>query len=93
MHAEENAMKNFIRMNRKLKRTRVNIHIIRVSRNGQYKNSKPCYHCIQKLANNNLLNIRYVYFSNDEGEISCVKFNDLYLDIENCRISRGNNIL
>jgi pyrimidine deaminase RibD-like protein len=44
------------------------ILVIRVSADNSYRivNSKPCINCAQAMKN---LNLRYIYFSNDDGEI------------------------
>ena len=94
IHAEEDAMNKYIvkqkRKNNK-KRPKIDILVIRITNNGNLKNSKPCLHCILKLESfASVVNIKNVYYSNDNGEIEHIKFNTLYKNKHECVISYGN---
>jgi len=73
------------------KRPKVDILVIRITNNGNLKNSKPCLHCTLKLETfSDLVNIKNIYYSNDNGEIEHIKFNTLYKNKHECVISYGN---
>ena len=63
IHAEINAIFNFPYDKKAIKG--MDIIVIR-NKNGNLKNSRPCNHCIDKMAN---VGIRKVFYSNDEGNI------------------------
>lgn len=101
IHAEENAIKRFLRDNdlynnissrkgKKNKKIKVDLLVVRVSENGQLKNSKPCRNCVEMIFGMKRINVDNVYYSNVNGEIVCEKFKNLYNNIEMCKISRGN---
>lgn len=58
---------------------------------GRLKNSKPCQHCVKKMMNNKYLNIKNVYYSDENGDIQCSRLRDLVMDIDKCVISRNRN--
>lgn len=66
------------RKNRKhRKKIKMDILVIRVSKAGQLKMSKPCYHCTMKMFNCPFARIRYVYYSTNEGTLFKIKLSDL----------------
>lgn len=63
---------------KKLKK--LDLLVIRVSKTGQFGNSKPCIHCILKLAKNlpeKGYTLRTVYYTDEFGNIISSQFNDL----------------
>jgi hypothetical protein len=72
IHAECDAIHKLPPLPRKKKLEKVNILIVRFTKNGKIRNSKPCTNCITKMS---LLppykgySIKYVYYSNDDGTI------------------------
>jgi deoxycytidylate deaminase len=81
LHAEMNAIKNF---NRKcgLYEKKISMIVLRVNLQGELKNSKPCYHCLEELKN---IGIRKIYYSNEHGEIIMEKTKNM----ETTHISRN----
>jgi len=61
---------NAVFTNFKKKIGKYSIIIIRINRKGELVNSKPCIDCMRILK---LLNIKYIYYSNDEGNIVKIK--------------------
>lgn len=53
----------------------LDIYIIRVDKNGNLKDSKPCNHCLKYLKRAKLF--RYCYYSNHQGEIVRSRITDL----------------
>ena len=94
IHAEEDSILKYLnkRKNKESKkRPKIDILVIRITNNGNLKNSKPCLHCTIKLESfSHLVNIRNVYYSNDAGDIEHIKFNTLYNNKHECVISYGN---
>lgn len=90
IHAEANAMKKLLPLPRQKKLKKVDLLVIRVSKNGQFGNSKPCIHCILKLSKNlpeKGYSLRDVYYTNESGSIVCTRFNEL-LHETNPHVSR-----
>ena len=56
---------------------KVNMLVIQMNRSSELKMSKPCYHCIKKLAKHSNVIINNVYYSNREGGLTMEKFSDL----------------
>jgi hypothetical protein len=56
------------RKNSRYKKT-VDILVIRVTKSGLIRSSDPCFKCIEHMQGIRSYRIRYVYFSNSEGEI------------------------
>jgi hypothetical protein len=50
-----------------------NLIVIGVSKHGEFINSRPCYHCLKRLGASGL-NIKYVYYSVQNGSILREKF-------------------
>ena len=80
IHAEANAMKKLLPLPRQKKLKKVDLLVIRVSKNGQYGNSKPCIHCILNLHKNlpdKGYSLRDVYYTDEHGKIVSIRFNEL----------------
>jgi len=80
IHAEHDAINKLPIIKNKKKLKKINILIIKTSPTGLLGNSKPCYHCIQKMLH--LLPKRGykmddVYYTDKEGMIQKIKFNKL----------------
>lgn len=77
IHAEISLMKKLKKVNKNMK---IDILVIRINRNGTLGMSKPCKNCIE-IMNNIAYTKGYiidkVYFSNYDGEITCLKFTTL----------------
>lgn len=56
---------------------KLEIVVIRTDNNGNLKNSKPCSHCIKNMK---LFNIKYVYYSTDDGKIIKERVENLTTD-------------
>jgi hypothetical protein len=65
-HSEIDAM-NKIRMRRKNPRS-VSMFVIRLSKLGTLGESRPCYHCLDRMIKSRL-NIKYIYYSTSTGLI------------------------
>jgi len=80
IHAEANAMKKLLPLPRQKKLKKVDLLVIRVSKNGSYGNSKPCIHCILNLSKN-LPDKGYilhdVYYTDGNGGIISIRFQEL----------------
>ena len=77
-HAEMDAlfkMENLLRIN-KIKKNRFNLIVLRTNRRGDIRESAPCYHCTKELSKNKNIKIDKLYFSRDDGSVSCIKFDD-----------------
>lgn len=87
-HAEVDAL-NHLPPPQELKayKKTINLIVIRIDLNGNLKNSKPCFKCIEYLRKIRGYKLRYVYYSDDNGNILMEKFNDL-LNSENKHVSR-----
>lgn len=80
-HAEINALTKLIRTkisNRKL--ITIDLLVIRTDKNLLLKNSKPCQKCIDYMMQlpKYGYRMRYVYYSNNEGNIIKTNFTNLY---------------
>jgi len=53
----------------------LDIYVIRVDKNGNLKDSKPCNDCLKYLKRVRMF--RYCFYSNDEGEIVRSRLNEL----------------
>jgi cytidine deaminase len=91
-HAETNALSKLIKIRRKNANRMIVIDllVIRTDKSLNFKNSKPCYKCIDHMANlpKYGYRIRYVYYSNCDGVIIRKKLSELY-DEENKHVSHG----
>lgn len=74
-HAEISALKNLRAKNFKFKRQSYDLLVIRLSPKGYLGESRPCYHCLQKLEQvNSGIKIKYIYYSTYNGNIIKEKF-------------------
>lgn len=55
-----------------------NLLVIRIDRNGNLKESRPCCKCLEILYTSRSCRIQYVYYSTSDGTIVREKFRDLY---------------
>jgi hypothetical protein len=74
-HAEVNSLKK-INYNKLKKYKHIDILVIRLSTDMLLTNSKPCYHCLLYMFKSNI-NIKNIYFSTKDGNISKIKFLDI----------------
>lgn len=89
-HAEMDALnkvKGLIKC-QKIKKNKMNLVVIRVSKLGNLCESAPCFHCTQELTNNNHIQINKLYFSRADGSITCVKFNN-WVNCGTSHVSKG----
>ena len=75
-HAEIAAMKrlppykrNKKNKKRRVKRKAVNLLVIRTTRAGELRNSRPCTKCIRQLSTLRYYKIKNIYYSNAKGDI------------------------
>lgn len=76
----------FEKLPKKQKVRGMDIIVIRINKNLELRNSRPCNNCIDKLLK---LGIRKVYYSNDKGDIVC----ELVEQMEKIHISSGEKFL
>lgn len=88
MHAEMEASKKYPKR-WKEKRFHVDLIVLRVDKNGNYKISKPCLHCLAQLSRLGYCKIRKVYYSTENGCIISTRFSDLLME-KDPHISRGH---
>jgi hypothetical protein len=88
MHAEMDSIRRLYNntniINPTKKRIKVSLIVIRINRDGDLKNSKPCYKCVcalKKFNDEGIYKIKNIYYSNADGNIEIVKLNDLVNDI------------
>ena len=89
-HAEIDALNKIeclLRIN-KIKKNKVNLIVLRTNRRGDLRESAPCYHCTKELSQNSNIKINKLYFSRDDGTISCIKFNE-WEKCGTCHVSKG----
>lgn len=70
-HAEENALQRVHYTNR------CDIVVVRLSKNGQFGNSRPCTHCLYKMKHRRGLTVVDVYYSTSVGQLVCQRMTDL----------------
>jgi len=73
IHAEEDAIMKLPYMKSKKRLESVNILVVRLSKTNKVQCSKPCHNCIKMLSTYPKIkgyNIRYVYYSNENGGIT-----------------------
>lgn len=90
-HAEIDAMLKLPSKRRGAKLTKISLVVIRVSTNGELRNSRPCVHCLKRLQYLYIFgyNLCNVYYSDANGDIIREKYEDL-LRSEQQHVSRGN---
>lgn len=74
IHAEIDAMYNYL--SRAKKYSKVDLIVIRINKQGKYRQSRPCYHCIMRL-NKSMGIIKNIYYTNDNGDITVEKLTDM----------------
>ena len=74
---------------KKIKKTKMNLVVIRVNKTGNLCESAPCFHCTKELiANSDFVKIDKLYYSRSDGSITCIKFSDwVYCGASN--VSKG----
>jgi len=85
-HAEVNALKKL--PPNKDHPIRINILVLRISKQGVLGMSKPCAHCLDYMSRIKGYTIRHIYYSNEEGKIIRHSYNQLAND-ENKHVSTG----
>lgn len=90
IHAERDAI-NKLKFNHNLKRLRtVNLLVVRFSLLNELRNSKPCVNCVnamKRLPIKKGYRIRYVYYSDDKGNI----VRERLTSFESGKICKRNN--
>ena len=86
IHAEMCAM-NKLRIKKDNKK--INILVIRITHDGELRQSRPCKHCIMSLSQYRNVRIKNIYYSDQNGDIIKEKFKDM-IDGDNFHISKGN---
>jgi hypothetical protein len=79
-HAEDDAIKHLTPIGKKKNKVKVEILVIRITKNSKLCMSKPCLHCIECINKKPQLKgyiIVKVLYSNEMGEITEVKINEL----------------
>lgn len=83
LHAEMQAILKFPPPKKKKRIRKINMIVIRFNSDGKLKNSKPCINCL-KFISFHSKKMSYImnniYYSNDDGTISCAKFSSLLYD-------------
>jgi cytidine deaminase len=86
-HAEMNAIDIMIKKTICKKKT-INLIVLRVHKNNTLSLSQPCYHCSTEMMKNKHVNIKYLFFSDENGDIQKHDFNTWYNET-NHHISSG----
>jgi hypothetical protein len=89
-HAEMEALNKAKALLRcgKLKKNKMNLIVLRINKLGQLCESAPCFHCSKELAENNFIQIDRLYYSRNDGTITCIKFDD-WTKSGNSHVSKG----
>lgn len=66
----------------------LDLYVIKYNSLGKMTNSQPCYNCAKELYNNKKIKISKLFFSNSDGTITKVNFDEWFLNTEH-HISRG----
>lgn len=69
---------------------RFDLVVIRVNSRGLLRMSKPCIHCVIGLWKKCGDRLRNIYYSDEDGNIICVKFKDMLSCKTSCCVSKGN---
>jgi cytidine deaminase len=67
------------------KRIDLDLIVVRVNKCGSLSNSKPCAKCLkylERLNQTSCYRVRDVYYSDSNGQVICVKFNELVKDVQ-----------
>ena len=95
LHAEEAAFKKLLNCT-EAKQIKINVAVIKITRDGQYRNSKPCVHCLQSMyitSQKKGYKLNKIYYTSDDNTISSNTYLNL-LDNNNFHISsyyKNNN--
>lgn len=93
VHAEIAGLNKIEKNNKYRKKIKVNVIVLRVTKTGLLGESKPCYHCIHRMANSKNVKIDKIIYSRSDGTCTTEKFSNLMKeDIENIHISKGNRM-
>ena len=82
VHAENDVMRK-LPVNKKRLVKKINMIVIQINKDGELRNSKPCVDCIarmKKIMIKKNYEIKYVYFSNNNGIITKMTFDALEKD-------------
>lgn len=71
-----NRLNRYVKINKKINKRKIDLLVIRLTKNNIFGESHPCYHCIQSLINSSV-NLRYIYYSTHNGTIKRKKVSDL----------------
>jgi len=88
VHAEMDALDNLRQKNYLIGNKAMNLLVIRLTKTGKLGESRPCYHCLQRL-NDCGVKIKYVYYSTADGRIMREKLSDM-IDSPKTYVSLGN---
>jgi len=89
IHAETDAIEHLKPRWHKKKRKKINLMVIRTSKNGKLGSSQPCYHCMLQLMEQIPemgYKLNYVCYSNQDESLTRIKFNKL-VQVSNYHIS------
>lgn len=90
-HAEENAIRKLPTLPRKSRLKKVDILVIRTSKQGRLGCSRPCMNCLWTMKNwlpEKGYTLATVYFSEDDGDISHMPFKKMIDEIDKAYVSR-----
>ena len=73
---------------KKMKKSKMDLVVIRINKSGKLCESAPCYHCTKELSQDSVININKLYYSRADGTITCVKFSD-WLEYGTSHVSKG----
>ena len=86
-HAEMDVLQKMNIAYYKKNHIKLDLYVIRLTKNGQLAESKPCKHCIQMMASSGLL-FKWIYYSTSNSDIVRVSFHNL-LQMDDY-ITKGN---
>ena len=89
-HAEMNALQKLKRLITygKIKNKKMDLIVLRATKNGMLCDSAPCYHCTQMLSINTCIRINNLYYSCGDNTITCIKFKD-WVSMGTKHVSKG----
>lgn len=94
-HAEIDALKkmeSLIRCKKIKNNKKMDLIVIRVRKNGDLAESAPCKHCTIQLTLNKMISINNLYYSRNDGSITCIKFNEWSKNNPK-HVSKGHRVL
>lgn len=77
-HAEMDAVKHLPINTKTIKKTIVDLVVIKINHNGTLGLSKPCQKCLDHMKKIRGYKIRNIHYSCKDGSIQCEKFNSIY---------------